>query len=395
MLAKLSLHGLQGLFQSIFFLYLYVFMGLAPMLQIATDTRPLPFAVSNQDLMNAGYLVLASLPFYLFGTRIKAKKVKNFFERELNASIIPKFSLMAIAVSMPLMFSFGISNLFRSREDLNSILYSSIRIDNSIGAIKSALLSVPIFLALIAEVQSTNKKKISDRLRIGLIIVINSIVNNPISQSRFWFSTVWGSFFLIIIYKRKLIRTKLPLILIIAILLIFPNSDIFRYKGSSFQFKVVNPIVQLTQKGDFDSLEQISWGMKVSSDEGLLKGHQIMGAALFFIPRSVWVDKPVDTGIYLAKKAGYKNTSLSAPIWIEGFIDFGVAGTCLYLLLLGLLHAAMRQTTTSNIRSLWTIFAIYQLVILRGSLIQSMAGTFSIIFSIIFLTKPRSDSDAS
>jgi hypothetical protein len=186
-----------------------------------------------------------------------------------------------------------------------------------------------------------------------------------------------------------LIRTKLPLIIIIGILLIFPNSDIFRYKGSSFEFKVVNPTIQLTQKGDFDSLEQISWGMKVVSDEGFLKGSQLMGAALFFIPRSLWENKPVDTGIYLARKAEYRNTSLSAPIWVEAFIDFGALGTCLYLLLLGVLHSALRHSIYVNSRSIWIVFAIYQLVVLRGSLIQSMAGTFSIIISILFLSKNR------
>lgn len=386
-LAQLSHLGLHGLYQSIFFLFIYVFLGLAPLLQIATDTRPLPFPVTNQDFMKAGYLILLSLPFYFLGCKINARHLTNFFSRQINQRRIPIFTWLSIMVSIPLMLSFGIGNLFRSREELNAILFSAIRVDNSVGAIKSALLSVPIFIALICEIQSSKKKVASDNLRILLLVLLNAVINNPISQSRFWFSTVWGTFFLLLSFRRKSIQTKLPLFLIIGILIVFPNSDIFRYKGSSFDFNIVNPVVQLTQKGDFDSLQQISWGIKTVSEQGYLRGKQIAGAALFFIPRSVWNEKPLDTGIYLAKYAGYANTSLSAPIWIEAFIDFGALGTFLYLFILGLLHAALRRATITNFNSVWLLFALYQLVILRGSLIQSMATTFSIVVCIVFLTK--------
>ena len=223
------------------------------------------------------------------------------------------------------------------------------------------------------------QKKI--KLKFRLILILNLFVNNPISQGRFWFCTVWGSFLLVRIWGRSKWVAYFPLIGIFFSLVIFPVSDVFRYSSSSGHIKFTSPISLLESKGDFDSFEQIVWGLKYVKEMGHTKGTQILGAATFAVPRAIWPEKPRDTGIILGKAANFGNLSLSAPIWIEGYIDGGLALMCLYMILLAYAHSKFRESSI-NEPTYSIIFIPYQLVILRGSLIASMGVTAVLLISI-------------
>ncbi len=61
----------------------------------------------------------------------------------------------------------------------------------------------------------------------------------------------------------------------------------------------------------------------------------MLGTLLFWMPRSVWPDKPLDTGVMLAEYKEYGFTNLSSPLWGEFFIDFGWVGLVAGMLLVG------------------------------------------------------------
>ncbi len=389
-IAKLSKDVWLNLAEIIFLLFIHVWIGVAPMLQVMLQSYPLPFNIDGSDMATAGWLVVFSLVFYFLGTVSKLKSLDSIIHRKIHHNKLIYFSIFAIFICVFLVLRLGIETLLTSRQEMNSALFSSNRVDNSIGAITSAALCVPIFIALLGLIQVS----IVSKLRNSLVIVLfalNALVNNPIIQSRFWFVTVWGSLALASLGKTKFLNYKFPIVILAFIFLVFPNADIWRYANSDQSFTVRNPISQLVTKGDFDSAEQISWGIKISHDSGFEFGQQISGAIFFFIPRSAWSEKPVDTCILQAKAAGYSNTSLSAPLWIEGYVDFGFIGTCVYLFLLGKLHAAYRRLAITRNISLFVFIPIYQLVILRGSLIQRMAFTAVLLSLSIMLTKKYSD----
>jgi hypothetical protein len=393
-ISKSILLNWGGIHEQVFWLFCFIWLGLAPVIQISRSVLPLPLEITRSDFAMGGWLIVFGLLAYSLPTifpRMLERSTKNFINR--NEKVQNTLALIAIGLSVLILVEIGPQNYFVSRQQLNQVIFIGRGSDNSQGAILSNFSSVPIFVSLIvflvefrvrpAIFQSTFKK-----ILFILLILLNIIVNNPISQSRFWFTTVWGSVFLTLVWGKRNIAAWISLFSMIFALFIFPVSAIFRYTNQDSGFRLQNPAISLST-GDFDAAEQIAWGMKLSDETGFLKGRQILGAALFAVPRGIWPEKPQDSGIILAKKANYKNTSLSAPIWVEGYLDGGWFISIFYLFGIGLTHRKMREYYSQNVPNLLIIFIPYQVVLLRGSLIQSMSS-LSIILLWILLNTTRS-----
>jgi hypothetical protein len=200
-----------------FLLFIHVWIGVAPMLQVMLQSYPLPFNIDGSDMATAGWLVVFSLVFYFFGTASKNKYLELIILRKIHHRRLVSFSIIAILICVFLVLQLGIGALLSSRQEMNSTLFSSNRVDNSIGAITSAALCVPIFIALLGLIQVSIKSK----FRTGLIIVLltlNALVNNPVIQSRFWFVTVWGSIALAALGRTKFLNHRFPIIVLAFIL---------------------------------------------------------------------------------------------------------------------------------------------------------------------------------
>ncbi|MDQ3485653.1 MAG: hypothetical protein M3445_09650, partial [Actinomycetota bacterium] len=124
-------------------------------------------------------------------------------------------------------------------------------------------------------------------------------------------------------------------------------------------------------------------------------GGQALGAALFWVPRSVWSDKPQDTGILLADFREYRFSNLSAPLWAELFINGGWLVLIAGMVALGLLvrrldgHAEQSRHSQQQRDVLADILPFYFIIMLRGSLLQSMAGFAVLAASALFVTERR------
>jgi hypothetical protein len=380
--------GWTRLHEQVFWIFNFIWLGIAPLVQQLSGIRPLPFDVSSSDYKETGWLILISLLVYSFFVELKFN-VRKSSKRNRSKDDIKKLffiTYLSAFLSVIVITRIGPAVFLQSREEFNKALFQQGRIDNSQGAILTAVCCVPIFVCMIAlQLQLLNKNELHLQKKLQqtfkLILILNIFVNNPISQGRFWFCTVWGTLILIRFWRKTHLIRYFPLLGIMFALLIFPISDVFRYGNSTAKLNVSNPISMLQSKGDFDSYEQISWGVKYVESEGFTKGSQILGATVFAIPRSLWPEKPRDTGIILGKAANFKNLSLSAPIWIEGYIDGGIILMCVYLFLFAIAHARFRQLANLN-PGYTIIFVMYQLVILRGSLIQSMGFTCVLLITI-------------
>ena len=66
------------------------------------------------------------------------------------------------------------------------------------------------------------------------------------------------------------------------------------------------------------------------SQMGSFKGKQLLGAMLFFIPRSIWPSKPIGSGATIAiyQRQSFKN--ISCPIIGEAIINFGIIGVIIF-----------------------------------------------------------------
>jgi ABC-type uncharacterized transport system permease subunit len=136
----------------------------------------------------------------------------------------------------------------------------------------------------------------------------------------------------------------------------------------------------------------VSTGVQYTDEAGLRHGNQLLGDLFFFVPRSVWPSKPQDTGALIAVHSGHAFTNLSAPLWIEMYIDFGYAGVVVIFFLYGMM---MRRADDRFVRGdspfaqfVIPLLAGYSCILLRGSLLQAMAR-LAVMLVIMWLISTR------
>jgi hypothetical protein len=164
--------------------------------------------------------------------------------------------------------------------------------------------------------------------------------------------------------------------LIAAIVVVFPFAAFFRYTSIAQLPRLEGIVTQYSTSGDYDSYQQIAAGIEYVDVYGFDDGRHLLGPALFWVPRSIWHDKPRDSGQILASFKGYSYTNLSAPLWIELYLSAGFPLALVGFISLGFVwrrlddaFARSSPYTGGIIRIVVPLLAVYQFALLRGSLL--------------------------
>lgn len=132
--------------------------------------------------------------------------------------------------------------------------------------------------------------------------------------------------------------------------------------------------------------------VEMVNKQGISWGKQLMGSLLFFVPHTLWSDKPQATGIvigeFLARRYRMWFFNLSAPLPAEGYLDFAWAGVVLYGMVLGHLTRrvdALIVSTPIN-RALGFYLSFYMIFLLRGSLMIAVAYIIPVFITFQFVS---------
>lgn len=195
--------------------------------------------------------------------------------------------------------------------------------------------------------------------------------------------------------------------LILSFVTIFPFFDAFRNVEKDFSFAniAIGFDAGFFVAGHFDAYQNF---LRTIELDIVTDGFQLLGAILFFVPRVLWIDKPIGSGELLAQKAnlGFSNISQSLPA--EGYVNFGLLGVFLFLAIAAYIAAKLDSNfwfnKKSSLRSIYSLY-YFQIIgltifILRGDLnnaiaytsgfLLSMAVTFRILKSRAILVGSRS-----
>ncbi len=383
--------------EGIFYIFVYVFLGITPLIQINNYKYPWPGYYSDNLLFFAGVVIILGILGYEIGlylgnkTNQKSLKLKQT-KITINLPLLCTVSLISFLVSI---YNFGgVGNLFLDRNSMNSLLEKTDLL------ISSSLLRVPVFISLCLiflllkkESKNQNKSKFILYILAVLFIILNIIASNPISTPRFWMGTLFlGVTFLIIKWGKNTILFIIAFTLI-TLLYIFPNADIFsRNRVGGIKLKSSGIIDSLATSGDFDAFQQLLNTIEFVSVSGISWGKQFLGTLFFWLPRSIWEGKPIGSGALVASGVGYDYTNLSSPMWAEFYINFGLLGVFILFILYGwicsvlqekFIHALINNSININ-RIFIPIFSAYQLFLLRGEL-QSTFPYLVVILSFTIL----------
>ena len=393
-----------------FWVFAYIWLGLAPLAMLASDTYPWPYRTSEAITFQAVAVIELGLAAYSAGTALAARRERalvtpappGFLERVLSRRIAPwrLVALCGVALAFAALLISGqpgrLGAYFTSRQAITEVGAT----DNAQGAFLQVLLSwslsVPAFWALLGLLRVPRLPG-GDRwlrgvrwLLLPVLLALNAVVNNPISKPRFWVGTVVLT---LLFTMPRLCRPRGFRIagagLIAALLLVFPYSDYFRYSDRE-DVAVVSLADQFINNGDYDAFQQVQTGLDYVRENGF-SPQDALGPPLFMVPRSMWPEKPDDTGITLAEYAGYDFLNLSAPLWIESYLWAGPFAVVVVFCLFGALgrrvddvRHRLRDRPGTLAALLVPAFAIYQMVFLRGSLL-GIAGPLTLLVAIPLL----------
>jgi hypothetical protein len=118
----------------------------------------------------------------------------------------------------------------------------------------------------------------------------------------------------------------------------------------------------------------------------------------FWIPRSFWPTKPIGSGAFLAEEQGFFFTNVSCNYFAEGYINFGIIGIFIFIIVLSFVTAKLdKMYWTICVNSRNNYFNVIYCVLLgmiffmlRGDLMSSFAYSIGFLFSIWLVYKVAS-----
>ena len=120
----------------------------------------------------------------------------------------------------------------------------------------------------------------------------------------------------------------------LAVLIAFPLFNNFRnLYARQFNFNY-----ELFNTGHFDGFQNFSF---LLDEQMVTNGRQLLGSIFFFVPESIWSNKPWGTGTLLAEKLGYSFTNVDMSFFGEGYANFGYLGIALFLVVIVFFNAFM------------------------------------------------------
>ena len=220
-----------------------------------------------------------------------------------------------------------------------------------------------------------------------LLFAFASFIILPTAVPRYMSGILYTAVLLLCIkFCRK--ENLLSYTMIGGIVYLFPLLNQTRFSNfTSFNFKF-NP--QFFLNAHFDSFASY---VQITNHEMITWGRQLLGTILFFVPRSVWPDKPIGSGWYYSEQLGANFNNVAVNYFAEGYINFGYFGVFIFTLGLAYFCAMMDKTYWKNNcfenKNGFTI--LYYLTfgllffVLRGDLMSSVAYGISLYAVVFFI----------
>ena len=400
-LALLMFEERQRLMEVGFFVFTYIWMGLSPFLQTLSGRFPWGLANTPDEWFTAEALVIVGIVAYECGLRSiwsaqrrKPKAAASRIVYPLPFRRTIAMSLASFPITLGLLLATGLWRLlFSSRAELGAALGSSV----SGAALLGTFIGVPlapcslILLVMISDLRLRGMRKIAIKVLMWATVLLALAVFNPVANARVGAGSYLAAILVAVGKSSKRLNLYMGSLFIAGMILVFPISDAFRNSSQIDNIDFTSSST-LVDKPDFDAFQQVANTVAAVDHYGFRWGKQLLGAALFWFPRSIWDNKPLSSGQVVGERVGYKMTNLSCPLWAEFYFDFGFPGVVAGFLLLGYLSSELQRLSNLNEGGLFSYPKVllcyltgYQTYLLRGDLMNAVAySSFAVL--IIYIT---------
>lgn len=350
----------------------------------------------NKSLLFS-FISLIVLDFSLPSSEIKLSVIQI---KNISMSVFKFYVFLSTLLLLLYITQTGIPAILSSRESVSENIAGGALASGNIALSGLYVSATKIFPLIVNAFALILRKHFSQNIR--RLIYMNSVlllfINNPISTPRYQFAI----FIVVIIFcfdylgKNRSVTQLFSLILIVV--LIFPSLDFARTSERIRpSYSLSKSFEQLALK-DFDQVLMGALTLNIIQERSTLfpVGKQILGEVGAFVPRSIWVNKPLDASIPIARYFNLKNENLSVPLWAEGYLSFRYIGVFAFPMMLGLAFRRINVSKNLIASQVFQSFLLGSLfIILRGTLMQYGGLLFAAIVSIILVNKSLSTKSIS
>jgi hypothetical protein len=377
--------NLPQLNMAFFWVFQFVFFGLGGLL-IQLDPYPyyLSLIPSQEDLISASQITFAANIFVLTAqifSLIKFRKAKSHIKQiQFN-----DYAILLKRVNHLLAIYLVVLPIVLLQLGGFDFLFKRIRVSEvgetlsiSVNAIFLAILYVPPMIAILILLYVRPFMKTSNWIFRSLFIWV-ILLSNPIGNARQ--TTLFMLLPLAFFFLSKMRKFITMFFVFVTLFFLFAAGLVNRYTGE-FQKPKLSII---SRDGDFDAFAQLANGLKAVSFGVFPILQQILGSVFFFVPRSIWDGKPIDTGVEVAQTFSLKFQNLSAPWILEAYVNGRLIGVVLISIFIGLQLTKLDLGAKINIRQfiLSSMISGLSFILLRGSLLQA-TGRAAFSLMIIF-----------
>lgn len=396
-LYQLSLTKKFSPLMATYFVFFYVYFWITPIFQVDNGTFPNTINYNEELVTKTNInIMIFMLSFSLLYKFVKTKPFKfDDITYVIDKKLIKITLIISIIITI-IFFKDLVGTLFNPFSS-NLIIESNNSEINEL-IVKRFLFMIPLgYIFLVIASYKTIKNKLTN-LSFSIIFII--LYYNPMMQKR----NSLGPIILTIIFfliRKKIGNVKYTIYNVVILLLVFPamkiishdyyinDIDTIIYNIKTFSF--YKQFIWL----DFDAYSNSLATILYVKQYGLLYGKQLLSSILFFIPRSIWPSKAMNTGVliggFLMTQYGMWFDNLANPIVSEAYIDFGFVGIIVYGAIFGYLSKKVELSTKSNFGKIISIYiSLHMIFLMRGALMVGIAyliGPLIAIFIPIYIRK--------
>ena len=398
-----------------FYAFVYVFLGVQPLLSVSTHAFPNNIYLSDRLITFTGWLIILGIAAFETGYMVGRGKADTAHSHTnqfkgislkmiwVAGAVIGGLTMLLILVYGPGLFIYGASGGGINREvgQMESLLITfGVRVPAAV------LLFLAVYLRKVYKSSALPGRRVrSLNAALVFLIVLNFTVSMPLTTPRLWM----GSILLTVLFismrwrgaRSFLVLTTLSCL---GLLLLFAGLDPRRLIMPLLQNEsgvsaiisesVAGSVQGLATDPNFDAFAMLGSITQYTDNYGYSWGHQMLLPGFFWVPRSVWNSKPIGTPDMVAGDMDLFSLNVSSPLWGEGYINFGIFGLFIFLFVFGWLARAaddfLAQTTGKQGPAFQTVissfFAANTFILLRGDLTSGvMYLQLVIAFSLLIL----------
>lgn len=361
--------------------YALLFLYVAPIYQIIEYPGYLinNYSPTLGQMLGANLLIFAFLVIFLFTYMRRLGKAHAPLIRTTDegiSSVLPV--LIALAAAMAF---WGV---------LLTLGQSSATVDDTVSGIdiaetiRSKVALVIPFAVLGLYLFRQNRRR--SLLAIGALVLFVLMSKNIALDRRNSLGPIYLALFFMVIWRWRISSRAVfalvggGLLFVFPVISIFINNPINEWSGVFSSERVGREISGHFVDMHYDSWASVVAGLQYVKTEGFQLGNQLLGALLFFLPRSIWIDKPSSTGEtlgeYLVVHSNLWFTNISAPLPLEGYVDFGIIGVVAYAIAIAfyaqrLDYFVARGNAMDKTSALY--FSFYLTFVMRGAFLPAFA----------------------